>query len=253
MEFTTEVKEQVKELLRSGDRLGAITYLCRTLNITLEQAQVLVAAADKELADEPSGLRYQPTHIQGELKTRVVDLLKQNKKIEAVKAVKEELNIRLKQALHYVEEVEKEVNPKFKSSQAAGCGPGVFILVFVVVGLIMMGTAGWIYTRKAQTIANGTPVQGTVVSFNTNDDGDALAPVVAYQWNGQEMQYHSSTYTNPPAYVMGEEVVLYIDPQDPGDVVIDSFSERWLAVVILGVMGFIFAVVGLIASRFARK
>jgi hypothetical protein len=65
-------------------------------------------------------------------------------------------------------------------------------------------------------------------------------PVISYNWEGRELTYAGNAYTNPPAFERGERVELYVNPNEPEDVWVNSFSERWLAMTIVGGIGVVF-------------
>src|SRR5690349_10171801 len=117
MSITTEAKNEVERLIRQGQKLMAIKYLCDTFNISLPEAKMLVEAVEKEQSS--NGSFTQPASFQAGLsniaRAEVISLLMANKKIEAVKKVKTELGIGLKEALDVVEEIEKGVNPNYRS------------------------------------------------------------------------------------------------------------------------------------------
>ncbi len=244
MEFSSDAKQQVQQHLRYGDRLAAIKYLCDTYKISINEAKILVEAAEKEM--EARGGTPQPESVTDDVRTRVTDLLLKGKKIDAVNLVRKAYNVRLREAVARVEAVEKEINPNFKSVQAGGCRKGavrLFGFVFLVPGLLILGAAVLTYLGNSETIENGTTVPGTVVEMMYNDG--AAAPVVSYQWNGEEKTYRSSLYSNPPSFETGEQVNIIINNADPSEILIDSFSERWLGIIIMVVLGGIFALVGL--------
>lgn len=249
MSITAEAKDEVQRLLQQHRKLEAIRYLCNTFSISLQESKILVEALEKELlitnqaiSSRVAGNRSSTT-LDGPLKTQVIGLLLANKKIEAVKLVKTELSTGLKAALILVEAVDKEINPNYRLVNPGrgylGGGFKIFTLIFGSIGLLLMGIAGLIYYFQDQTIKNSDTIQGVVVDFRTKSGG-TVAPVIAYTWNGEKKFYHSSAYTNPPAYEMDEEVSMFVNRSDPEDVVVDTFSDRWLAITIVGGLGSFF-------------
>lgn len=249
MSITTEAKNEVQRLLRLHRKIEAIKYLRDTFSVSLQESKILVEAVEKELLTTNSTIpstsaeRSFSTTLDGPLKAQVISLLLENKKIEAVKIVKTELSTRLKEALVLVEKVDKEINPNYRSvNLGTGCLGGgfkVFTLIFGSIGLLLIGIAGLVYYFQNQTIENSDTIQGVVVDFSAKSGG-TVAPVIAYIWNGEKKLYYSSAYTNPPAYEMDERVYIFVNRSDPEDVVVDTFSDRWLAITIVGGLGSFF-------------
>ena len=67
-----------------------------------------------------------------------------------------------------------------------------------------------------------------------------------YELDGQVYRYHSNTSTSPPSVTVGDTVMLWVDPADRERVLVDTFAERYLLIVILGPMGLLFTLIGLV-------
>jgi ribosomal protein L7/L12 len=245
MSITTEAKTEVQRLLQQQQKVQAIKYLCDTFGISLQESKILVEAAEMELSARAVAITNQTssTSLSGPLKHEVTALLQINKKIEAVKRVKSELNTSLKEALVLVEEVDKETNPNYRSVNLdSGClrgGLKAFAVIFGLIGVIFLGIVGIIYYLQNQTINNSITTSGIVVDFRIQD-GSGSAPVISYQLNSEKKLYYSSTYSTPSAYDLNEEVSLFINRSDPDDVIVDTFSDRWLLITIFGGIGSFF-------------
>jgi len=260
MSITKETKEEVKRLLASGQKLQAIQYLTDTFQISSQEANVLVEAVEREEeanVQESPAFSVSSTALSGDLKTQVEQLLRANKKMEAIKLVSARTESGLKAALDLVEEVEKEINPNFK--RAGGCVGGGFKLIsifFFAVSFLLLGGAGLTYYYEEESIEKSDLTKGKVISLEPNNDNDGTetyAPVVSYVWNGQERTYRSTMYSYPPAYEVGEEVELFVNREDPEKVYINSFADRWLMVTILGGIGSFFLIFAIILSVVSRK
>lgn len=253
MSITQEAKQEVQQLLAAGQKQLAVQYLSDTFQISEDEANVLVNA----LENESQSLKSSTTILTGDIKIKVIDFLKVNKKMEAIRYVREKTGAQLKSALELVEEVEKEINPNFKS--AGGCVGGVFKLVslfFFGVSFLLLGGAGLSYYMEEESIKKSDLIKGRVISLTPSDDHDGTqtyAPVVGYEWNGKDRTYHSNMYSYPPAYEVDEEVELYVNREDPDSVYINSFSDRWLVVTILGGIGSVFLVIAIILTVVGRK
>lgn len=117
--------------------------------------------------------------------------------------------------------------------------PDIIVYVFAGVGLLFMGVAVLIYYQQSGTIRKSDPVKGKVVRLQSGN-GSGSAPVVQYQWRGNTYTYTSGTYSSPPAYSIGEWVPIYVNRDDPGDIIIDTFIDRYFLITIFGGMGFLF-------------
>lgn len=116
--------------------------------------------------------------------------------------------------------------------------PRVFYYAFGGVGVLLLTIAAVIFYFNQKAYNQYTKVEGVVIR-NQFRSGTAR-PIISYSWEGKELVYASNTYTNPPAFKRGEKVALYVNPNEPEDVWIDSFIERWLAIMIVGGIGIVF-------------
>lgn len=258
MSITAEAKKEVERLLQVGQKIQAIKYLRDTFGIALPESKLLVEALEKELASTSinSPAEDTGTALSRDLKAEVTRLLQAGKKIEAVKYAKTDLRTGLKEALAFVEKVEKEINPDAVPAnlKVGGCLGGGFRLVgwvFGSIGVLFMLVAGIIYYFQLKTIENSDQVTGVVVDFQSGGSGSS--PVIDYEWQGQKRQYHSTTSSNPPAYEMNEDVPIYVNRDNPADVIVDTFTDRWLLIAVFGGLGSFFTLFSAIFMFASRK
>jgi ribosomal protein L7/L12 len=209
MSLTSEAKQEVQRLLQLDQKINAVKYLHKTFDISLAEAAVLVEAVENDPSpylhktieedlstSSPSALLVS-TALDGALKSQVIALLASDKKIEAIKVVKSQLNTGLKEALEMVEEVEQEMDPSFHPTKTkAGFKAGVptlFKVIFGTVGIALLTGALLVYISQQRTIGNSKVVTGKVVDFQYSGKGGS-APVILFEWNGQR-QYYRSTLT----------------------------------------------------------
>jgi len=177
--------------------------------------------------------------VTEEHKTKTRKLIKNGQSIEAIRYLRKELSLDLKTALKLVEAIRSTMDPseikeaprlsKRVSGKLSLLVPGVFS----VFGLIMLGVAAYIYSDQSEIISQGNMVTGYVIA-------SPHQPLFEYEYNGDVYQYQSSSSTDPPSYSLGEAVDIYVDTDNPYDIVIDTFTDRWLLIVILGGMGSMF-------------
>lgn len=256
MSMSREAKEEASRLIRQGNKLQAVKYLHDTFSISLADAKALVDALAAEIGNGPtvsSAVSSTPfTSLTLEDKSTIEDLLRQNKKIEAVKYLHTKFNLGLKGALTHVEIIQKEIDPNFVPSRG-GCALNIFRIVafsFGFIGMLLLGIGLLIYYLDAAVVKEENKTRGVVTGLIGSN---TLAPTITYSWNGKSYTYQSTLYSNPPAFEINEEVMLYVNPQKPEEVVIDTFSERWLAIVILSAIGGVFVFLSIIFLFNSRK
>lgn len=113
-------------------------------------------------------------------------------------------------------------------------GP-IYIILF---GLIFYGTAAGLSYKQRSLEKEGIQAQGKVVSLvqNCDDDGCTYAPVTRFTTeNGQSISFQSSYYSSPPAYDVGESVVVVYSPENPEKAVIKG--EGWVLRIIFMILG----------------
>jgi len=116
--------------------------------------------------------------------------------------------------------------------------PRVFYWAFGSVSFTLLTIAAvlFYYGQKAEN--QYSKVEGVVVRNQFN--GGMSRPVIRYQFEGRELLYADNTYTNPPAYERGEKVELFVNPNEPQDVWINSFMGRYFAMTLIGGIGLVF-------------
>ena len=201
------------------------------------------------------------------IKEKVSQLLREGNRNEALVYLQNELKISHENAERLIHALEKE-NPgelvikpmitkraaDFKIS-SGGCVALVLKGVMVFFGLITLTLFGFsilVYFYYESLTKDAVTVQGTVIEFRYNDEG-LSAPVIEYEWNGETRQYVSVMYSNPPDYQLNEQVTLFINPENPDEILIDSFSERYLISIILAGVGTLFLVFTLILHFVTKK
>lgn len=257
--MTNEIKSEVDALLRKGDRLKAIEYLKETYQISAQDATILVEALEREtgLVREDLGAVDvgTTTTLDGTLKVEVAGLLKSGRKLEAVQHVRSHLQVGMREALVIVEEVASDVTPGYVSYNPAGClktvikGIGYFVMV---VALMSLATALIIFLVQKNSISTSDRVNGVVNELRFLDSGES-APVVIFEWKGKKRLYESTNYTNPDEYAVGEEVPLFVNREDPDNIILDTFSGRWSLIVGFGVIGFGLMLIAIVFLYFGRR
>lgn len=137
---------------------------------------------------------------------------------------------------------------------------GLMAGIFGAVALILLLIAAGLAVRTTSFLHGAASATGTVVSLqgrskcSSNSDHEqycstVYAPHVRFTTpDGREVDYYSTSATSPPVFHEGQRVEIRYDPDDPTRARIYSFTDLWLAPIIVGGIGVIFALVtGLLA------
>lgn len=116
--------------------------------------------------------------------------------------------------------------------------PRVFYLAFGGVSFLLLTITTILFYFDQRAANTYTRIEGTVVRNQFN--GDMARPMISYPWEGRELTYVENTWTNPPAFKRGDKVELFVNPNDPTDVWVNSFVGRYLAMTIVGGIGIVF-------------
>lgn len=275
MSIPSEAKQQVARLLAEGKQNEAITYLEETFQISLIDAKALVELVERELnkpADlQPSDINVQPvsTEIQpssgtdagtstlwGPIREEVKMLIIAGRKIEAVKLVNDQFRKGLKESLAMVDEVQQEIDPsQIPASSKRGCTGNVFkimAVLFGIVAFILFAIAAIGNWGIQDQIDRSDRVKGRVVMLKQTTEG-TYTPVISYEQNGDTREFTSTYSSNPPEYAMNEEVYLLVDRENPDNILIDGFTDRWLGIIIIAGIGAFFTFFTALLAFAARR
>lgn len=122
---------------------------------------------------------------------------------------------------------------------------GTFVLFNLIVAGIAVLTL-WFGYQSYQISRNGETTMGTVTELTESSAGDdccAYSPVVEYSVDGQSYFFEGKNASNPPKYHVGQQVDVIFNRTSPSEGAINSWSEIWLAPVLLGLATPIVAIV----------
>lgn len=133
----------------------------------------------------------------------------------------------------------------------------IVLPVFALIGIGMLGGAGYSYYTTNQFIEQSLKTEGIVVDLvrsrsssrtsgsNRRKTSRGYAPVVEFTTeSGDTIEFVSSTSSNPPKFSEGELVEVFYDPRSPRKAKINSFLTLWAGTIIVGLMGLIFSGIG---------
>lgn len=119
-------------------------------------------------------------------------------------------------------------------------------ILFLAIGLALLAGAGYVWRNHAQLAAHGQRAEGIVtdlVYHSSSRGSGTYAPTVEFTADGRVIRIDGSG-SNPPAFTRGEHVKVLYPAGNPEAGRIDSFSENWLLILILGGIGLVFALIG---------
>lgn len=119
--------------------------------------------------------------------------------------------------------------------------------VFTVIGLALLVGAFYLYLDKQTFVKKAEIVDGKVVELLVRRSSNSImyTPVVSFiTKEGSKIEITSSVSSNSPSYSVGETVAIIYDPKEPNKADINGFESLWLAVLVVGILGMAFFLVG---------
>ena len=124
----SEASHQIAELIRQGKKIEAIKLLRDTTGIGLKEAKEEVERLSAELTGQAPSIPI--SHAAGETVSKeVLELARAGRKIEAIKLLREQQGLGLKEAKEKVETV--------TGSSGSGCASVMLLMMGLGTGLII--------------------------------------------------------------------------------------------------------------------
>lgn len=200
--------------------------------------------------------------IPQELVEKAGRLIRSGMKIEAIKLLRDELNISLEHATSLARHLEM-TDPS--SRHKSPLNRSDFVMGFVGVLVLFVGLVGLylIIKNVMQDLAferTAIAITGTMIKIdqNTTTDDDGVSstgyyPVFEYEINQKTYQTTSNVSLGEDNYEIGEEVPILIDPEDPEKIIVNTFTDRWMLYIILGAFALMFILMGAVATRLSIR
>ncbi len=205
-----------------------------------------------------------------EQKEHAIELIEIGNQLEAVRYLQETLDITADQAMLLAEKLEEETESDLEKEfnslrEEMHKKPGVNVGrmvggIFMSLGAIMLITAAYFLISNYQFSQRAITVKGKVIDYDSyqsrNDDGGSTTmytPTFEYDFQGKSYTHKSSTSTSSKDYEINELVDVLVDPENPTEVLIDSFWEKWFVSALLSGLGIIFTGMGYLAYRVFGK
>ncbi|MCU0796399.1 MAG: DUF3592 domain-containing protein [Akkermansiaceae bacterium] len=183
----------------------------------------------------------------------------EGRKIDAIKRLRTRHALSLAEATDFLQAVMRGDDPEAalrapglrktavgpKRARRIDRGSLLAFLIFVTLGLALLGFGLWLGKREYDLKQRGVPVQATVVENLKERRG--FTPVFAFEWEGSEKTVVSeltSSVQGRPVYEVGETVGLRVDPADPERFSTDDWFHSWFAPTLLGFIGGMLLLVG---------
>ncbi len=102
------------------------------------------------------------------------------------------------------------------------------LLAFLLFGLLFFAVGSGMTMHQRALEKQGIEAQGVVVGLQENydSDGSTYAPVVQFKTaNGHNVEFVSTYFSSPPAYEVGESVIVVYPPNDPDKVIIKGDGQ----------------------------
>lgn len=112
----------------------------------------------------------------------------------------------------------------------------LFFSLFALAGLASGAASCYFCYNRYQMMQNGEKTTGTVIELqhSSSKGGVAVAPVVEFvTQTGQKSIYRSNVYTSIDPYQVGDQLVLWYDPADPKQVVLEDSGMTLILITLL--------------------
>ena len=183
----------------------------------------------------------------------ITNLLESGDKLGAVRYIQETLSLSADDALTLAEKLEEQTLIGVTAKLEEGPNPARIVgVVFSILGFILLSLSFIFGYMDYKFASIAIPVTGKVSRIETRQPSNGTpmyAPVITYVIDGTARDYASPVSSSGISYQVGEEVELLIDPNDPSEVTLNSFFDRWFLVSLLGGLGFVFSVIGFVVRR----
>jgi hypothetical protein len=124
------------------------------------------------------------------------------------------------------------------------------LLAIVSVGLMFLSARSYVGTRDF--LDSAARADGRVVKMR--NAGGVHYPVVSFSdSSGTVHILESATGTNPPAYQLGDSVIVLYSPSKPVDARIQGFGDLWFRTVLQSGIGLALGIVSVLLWIFRRS
>lgn len=119
----------------------------------------------------------------------------------------------------------------------------ILMLVFGLIGAVLLSVSGYLFLADRSYVAGALRADGVVVEL-VYGSGRGARPRVEFTVDGRTVDFVGSVSSSPPAFSVGERVVVLYPPGRPEQAFVDSFLERHFATFLTALLGTIFGGIG---------
>lgn len=186
---------------------------------------------------------------------KVVKYLNQGKRIKAVQYLHNTLGLPIPRAMNTVSEIATALPPLGLHNMAKkDIGPwqkagGVFLVLVGLCGLgIIVNYVQDDYKFTQQAFRIPATVIDIVELESVNEDEGTRStgyfPVFKYSYQGAEHTHQSKVNFGQGNYKIGETVNVFMNPELPDRILVDTFTERWGAYLLYSLFALLPIVMG---------
>ncbi|MFT5064361.1 MAG: hypothetical protein ACI91G_001739, partial [Gammaproteobacteria bacterium] len=115
--------------------------------------------------------------------------------------------------------------------------------ITALIGLACFVSAWFAFKNSSAFIDRAEKVEGEVIEMirSRSDESYTYKPVVEFTApSGEQIEFASSSSSNPPSYAVGELVDVLYDPDDPHNALIAGSFSLWFLSILLSIFAFFF-------------
>lgn len=135
------------------------------------------------------------------------------------------------------------------------------IIISVLVSLMPMGIIGgglyWAFNKNT-TFEKYLHTKGIIINLNADKVFDYpyqkrnfYYPTIMYYYNGESYTFNLKNGSENYGGMVGEKIDLLLNPNNPEDVIVDSFLSNWFGPVMVCTVGIFILIIVIIISAVA--
>lgn len=129
---------------------------------------------------------------------------------------------------------------------------GVLILL---IGAVLLAISFVIIVNRYKFKSSADTVTATVSNLypvsSSDGDGYTYKAEFEYSYKGLIYRKNDSSSSNPPTYSIGESVEIFVNPNDPYDILVNGFMGFWFFPMIIFFIGLVLFSIGV--AKFKNK
>ena len=201
-----------------------------------------------------------------DIKEKVLEVLDAEGEIAAVNYLKEQHQLSTSEAVKLIENLPDHLRPvkhddelltPHRQERLSDSKMGKYIgMFFMICGIPMLAYVCYHIYEEVEFMKTAVTVQGEVIDIETSESYDSedgyttmYAPVFEYSFEGTTYTKTSSISSSGSDYDKGEQVEIMLNPEKPSQIIVNTFTDRWLFTVVFLVFGVAATGAGIMAYR----